>query len=301
MDWRGSVLAWNGTSVLDVLTRVGEREIGRFSCSAAAARGADVGNKHGREGGALVDREAGGLRRGVDAESGDGFGVALLGAASDGDGGAVHVHLTVADLVEPGPGEGVLAWGDTFGDGELEFAGAGTVGVATNVAGCGGGTATDDRVDDLPLGAGGWGLVGGEGDLAGSTAMSGTADEGEGLIHSDGHGVARAFSFVDSGPLLAGEVGAVGCERAVVEGGLAVGNGRAHHHVSVGAGEEDGSKGHEDVACGWHGVMILMGSFRTMCLRSSLLGKELSVLEIEKSREGSRRFELLGDLMLPEL
>lgn len=40
--------------------------------------------------------------------------------------------------------------------------------------------------------------------------MGGAADEGKGLVDSDGHGVACAFSCVDSRPLLAGEVGAVG-------------------------------------------------------------------------------------------
>lgn len=175
------------------------------------------------------------MGRGVDAEGCDGFGVALLGAAGDGYRGAVHVHLTVADLVEPGPGESVLAGGYTFGDGVLELACAGAVGVASDVAGSAGRAATYDGVDDLPLGAGGWGLVGGERDLARSAAVGGAADKGEGLVDADGHGVACALSCVDTGPLLAGEIGAVGCEGAVVEGGLAVWNGRAHHHVTMDA------------------------------------------------------------------
>lgn len=116
---RGSgVLAWSGAGVLDVLAWVGEHEISRFGCSAASAWGADVGDEHGRERGALVNREARGLSWGIDAERSDGlsFSVAFLGAAGDGDGGAVHVHLAVADLVEPGPGEGVLARGNALGD-----------------------------------------------------------------------------------------------------------------------------------------------------------------------------------------
>lgn len=48
---------------------------------------------------------------------------ALLGAAGDGDGGAVHVHFAVADLVEPGPSEGVVAGGDHGGNGEAELVG----------------------------------------------------------------------------------------------------------------------------------------------------------------------------------
>ena len=265
MHWRGSVCTWSGTGVLDELTGVGESEIAGLGGAAAAADGADVSDEHRREGGALVDGEAGGLGRGVDAEWCDGFGVALLGAAGDGDGGAVHVHFTVADLVEPGPSEGVLAGGDTFGDGVLELAGAGAVGVASDVAGSACGAATDDGVDDLPLGAGGRSFIGGERDLAGSTTMGGAADEGEGLVDANGHDVACTLSGVNSGPLLAGEIGAVGCERAVVESGLAVWNGRAHHHVTMDAREESGCESHEHVACGRHGVKVEVVSCRTKC------------------------------------
>ena len=49
-----------------------------------------------------------------------GDGGALLAATADDDGRAVHIHFSVADLVEPGPRECVLAGRDAFRDAVLE-------------------------------------------------------------------------------------------------------------------------------------------------------------------------------------
>ena len=94
--------------------------------------------------------------------------VALVGAAGDFDGGAVHVHFPVADFVEPGPGEGVCARLDALGDGEavgIRVRGRGGVVGSEVTRDAFGGTAAFDGVDDHPGGALGGGVVGGEGDL----------------------------------------------------------------------------------------------------------------------------------------
>lgn len=214
--------------IVDVLTGVGEADVDALLGGAAV----DVGDEHGGEvGRALLDVAL--L-----------LNIALGGAAAlDGDGGTVHVHLTVADAVEPGPGEGVLAFFDTLGNlvGQRAFgAGAALGEVAVHVRGA----ATLDRLDDHPLG-----VLGGL-EILGQTDLAGTATVDGGTGEAQGHGLADLGdslligSIVDTAALLAGEVTAIGQQRRVVEGGLAVGSRLGHDHVSVdgGSAEQNGGK-----------------------------------------------------------
>jgi len=78
------------------------------------------------------------------------------------DRGAVHIHLSITNLVEPGPGQRVvLAGRDGVGDGEGEFVGAEAERVGTHVAGVGGWTAALyglDHFEDRVFG--GWSVRG---------------------------------------------------------------------------------------------------------------------------------------------
>ena len=97
--------------------------------------------------------------------------------AGDGDGSAVHVHLSVADLVEPGPGEGVLASGKVFGHGNIVAVQARSVlDVLGEIARGVGRAATHDGVDDLPLAVLGR-SASGDGELARTATVDGRALE----------------------------------------------------------------------------------------------------------------------------
>ena len=207
--------AGTGVAELNRVTGVGELEVGALGGRASVV---DVGSEHVGE---LVDE-------------------ALAAAgASDSDGGAVHVHLTVADLVEPSPGKSVLAGSQVGGDLEVVGEGDGSLGVVTDVAGSvTGRAATLNGVDDLPDGVAGGGEVGGDGDLARTTTVDGSALEGEGLGAALGVAVGDAVGVV--GDRLAGEVGAVGEERAVVDS--AVGNRVGHEDVSASNGNQSGER-----------------------------------------------------------
>jgi len=88
---------------------IGEDKICGRHCSAAIA---NVGDKHVREGlvGGLVSGDE--LCPILRVEN---F-VSLTGTARDGDGSAVHVHLTVANVVEPSPADRSIASGQARGD-----------------------------------------------------------------------------------------------------------------------------------------------------------------------------------------
>jgi len=97
-------------------------------------------------------------------------------STSDGDGSALHVHLTVTSLVKPDPSKGQLTVGGVLGDRDLDLvrnwpAGGGgdfkeCVSVGGNAVRHVHWAAANDTVDDLPLGAWSWLGVGAEGELA---------------------------------------------------------------------------------------------------------------------------------------
>jgi hypothetical protein len=207
-EGRGSAV-----ELLDEGTGVGELEVGGVGGAAAVA---DVGDEHVREG---VEKAR------------------VAGGAGDGDGSALHVHLTVADLVEPAPGENVLASGEILRDVEAVLVGDIGLGVVTHVAGgVLGRAATLDGLDDLPDGILGGVQVSGDGDLAGATAVDGSALERELLGRALSEGVVDAIGVV--GDSLAGEVGAIGLERAVV--GTRERDGAGKLDVCAGDGNQSG-------------------------------------------------------------
>ena len=118
------------------------------------------------------------------------------GVAADGDLGAVHVHLAVADLVEPCPGEEGLTGWSIGGDLELVL-------VIQRAS-------TDHGVDDVE----GLALVVGEGDLARATIVGSAALEFN-LVLLTGLIVGHGFEGV-VGVSLAGEIRPGGGQRVGV-------------------------------------------------------------------------------------
>lgn len=72
-------------------------------------------------------------------------------ATSDRDRCAVHIHLAVADLVEPCPSKRVLARCYTWWDFVLKLRSTIAVGILFEVALCLRGTATFNTMDNHPL------------------------------------------------------------------------------------------------------------------------------------------------------
>lgn len=210
-----------------------------------AVGGRDVGDEHVWEGrvGAGDEVEVGGLgavEAGLELGGGDlGDDVtSLLSAAGDYDGRAVHVHLPVAHVIEPGPGERVVSCSDTIRDGILEGRRIHRGGVFAEVAWGGVGAPTLDRVDHHPFAALGGLEVFGEGDLAGSATVRSAALELQGLLSTDGHGRGGFRSIVAAGADLAGKVRAGSVKGKVVEGLGAVWGRVGHLHVGRGRGRE---------------------------------------------------------------
>ena len=131
------------TVILDIITGVGETKVDAVGSGATV----DIGDEHAGQVGTLLER--GGL-----------FGT-LGGTTLDSDGSAVHVHLTVTNAVEPGPGQGVLAGLDTVRDGEVEVGGDLVGLAATDVTLSVDRATTFERLDDHPVGVLGGLAVGG--------------------------------------------------------------------------------------------------------------------------------------------
>lgn len=142
----------------------------------------------------------------------------ILGATRAGDrqGSTVHVHLTVANLVEPSPGKSVVTSRQLLGDGEVICVRVDGVSVVTHVAGlvlCR--AATLDGLDNSPyrvlVGLG----VGSHRNLARTAAVNSTSNEGELLSAALSIHVAGTLEVVDTSSLFAGEIGAVRKKRSV--------------------------------------------------------------------------------------
>lgn len=166
---------------VDIRTRIGEINISSLKSTASIA---NVGNKHGRAGVVRVRRAA----------------LLDLAAASDlvanRDVSAVHVHLAVADVVEPSPGKDGIARGGIVGESEVPVSLQRTV---ANV-----------RVDGLPSAA----LIIGKGNLAASAVVGGASDETE-RVSASGVEVGNRDALggvVELVVALAGEVGTRGFE-----------------------------------------------------------------------------------------
>jgi hypothetical protein len=116
------------------LARVGVDEV--LILGSAALSGWEVGNEH-----------VGKLRESCRSAGGCG----LSTSTADLDGSAVHVELTVADLVDPSPCEAVLAIGDVGRHCDRKCSCATAAGILREVASDVGRAATNDAVNNLPL------------------------------------------------------------------------------------------------------------------------------------------------------
>jgi len=158
-----------------------------------------------------------------------GTGNVTLVVTSDGDGGAVHVHLAVADAVVPGPGEDGLAGLRVGGDSEVVLASKRAV--------------TDVGLDDGEAGT----LVVAERELARTAAVGGSAGSGHvvGLAGDKGSSALAGSSAKVDMVALAREIGA-----GILEGS---GHGvvdATRVGVGVVLGPEGGREGHFDVGGG---------------------------------------------------
>jgi len=104
-------------------------------------------------------------------------GETIAGAACDFDRRTVHVHLAVANSIEPCPSQSVFARGNIGWNFER---GGGGAAIQT-------GAATLDGVDDFELRIGSWSQTRDERDLARSTTVDGGAFEGHGLLGTGRH------------------------------------------------------------------------------------------------------------------
>lgn len=224
-----------GSSVLadsaDIRARLREQDI---LASLGGAAVSSVGDKHV---GPAVDR----VRRSP---------LGLLSGTTNGDTGAVHVHLAVTHVVEPSPGKESIARGCVSGDGEVPLA---LERAAANV-----------RVDDLPRIA----LVEGERSLAAATIVSSRAGDGQALgLASLPVGYGSTLGGVIEGVVaLARKVAARVAEwirHAVVDvcgEGIELGAERrrvAHLHVGMGHGSEAENGGNrEGLHCEGRSVVV---------------------------------------------
>lgn len=111
------------------LSRVGEDDVGTIVD--VGCWGSDVGNEHV---GQLVE------------------GVRATVAACDRDRSTVHVHFSIADLVEPGPSKSIVAVGDIVGNGESVLIGGVAILILGKISvGLIGRAASDDAMDDFKL------------------------------------------------------------------------------------------------------------------------------------------------------
>ena len=111
-------------------------------------------------------------------------------STSERDGGAVHVKLAVANLVEPGPGDRAIPSRDIGRDREAIVKRHLEVRVVAQVARrIPRRAATFNGVDDLPDAVLGGRIVVRDGYLAGASTVDSGADKGEGLCRAQGHRV----------------------------------------------------------------------------------------------------------------
>lgn len=193
-----------------------------------------------------------------------------LGRSSlDVDRGAVHVHFTVADFVEPGPSQSILAGRNTLWDCVLE-SGQFPRRVIWEVAVDAGGTATLDRMNDLPLALSGGLHVGGQANLAGTASVDSTTHKFQSLGLSNDHVIGLNRVVVNMSSQLAREVPAIGMKGRVVQVDGPIGVRLDHLDVSVDDGRGEYGSGHgkgrfEHHVDGWCFDFSKGKSFENVC------------------------------------
>jgi hypothetical protein len=215
--------------MLDILTRVGVDKVLVGVCGALS--GGKVGDEHVRE-----------SRQGL----GCALSRSLATTASNLDRCAVHVELTVADLVVPGPGKSVATFWDVRGHGDRELVGNRRVsglhlGILREVdIGQSRRASSDHTLDDLPLRVLIRLRVSGDRELARTTTVDCSAHERD-VLGLSGVPCVHCVDGVHTLALLAGEVG--GFQRRGVESGFSEGDGVVHKNVSrcTGGKRRDGN------------------------------------------------------------
>lgn len=148
-------------------------------------------------------------------------------SSGDRNRGAVHVHLPIPVLIEPGPCKGVICRGDLIWYGVLEFVGSVSGWIRAHVARVGGWAAALDGLDNLEDGVLGGRQVLCQADLAGSAPVGCLPLEAQRLGATDGHDIPLhdVPILVEAAgrlTIFAGVVGAVLLERVCVGWWVAV-------------------------------------------------------------------------------
>ena len=162
----------------------------------------------------------------------------------DGDGRAIHIHLSLPNLVEPGPSQSVIRWCDLAWYGVLKFVGSVSGRVRSHISRVGGWAAALDGLDNLEDGVLGGRYVFGEADLAGSPTVGRLPLEAQRLRATDGHDIPLhdvhiLVQAVARRTVLAGIVGAVWLERIGVGRRVAVWDWLLDPDVSVSERDKD--------------------------------------------------------------
>lgn len=204
--------------LVDISSRVREQRVNTFFGVASSVTGIEIGNKH--------------------------IGQAIHEALSAGRSGnsersAVHVHLSVANLVEPSPGKSVVTSRKFLGDIKVVCERAGAIGICREVPwSVFGRAATFNGFDYLPNGVLGGLQVSGDRNLARTTTMYGAANEFQCLLAALGVDIAgTSDSRVGA---LARKIGAITFEGAVVDLRIVIRHGVCHFHVGTGRGDQAG-------------------------------------------------------------
>ena len=180
----------------------------------------------------------------VEGELFDLFGP-LLAAAGNGDGRTVHVHFTITNLVEPGPGKRVVTGCDAVGDSVLEGGRIKSTCVLADIPCRRGRASTFNGVDDHPLTVLCWLHVLCQRNLTRTAAMSSATLELKGLLGANRHSRSGLGWPEDVRPVIfAREVGPICQEWRVVEG---VGAERRWiHHLHMSRSRREDSRGREE-------------------------------------------------------
>ena len=169
----------------------------------------------------------------------------------DGDGRAIHVHLSLPNLVEPGPSQSVIRRRDLVRDSVLEFVSSVSGRVGSHIARIGGWATAFNGLDDLEDRILGGRYVLGEADLAGSATVGCLALEAQRLRATNGHDIPfHDVPVVVETPwrkaVLAGPVGAIFQQRVRVGRWVTVWDWLLDPDMGEGRGKknEQGAGGH---------------------------------------------------------
>lgn len=112
-----------------------------------------------------------------------GWSISLLGG-SNACTTTVHVHLTIADLVEPSPSNSIVALFETGWNCVLEGRGTAAIGISWQVTSDVCWTTTFNRLDDHPFGTLGGFEISSKRHLARTTTVDGTTGETESVCNT---------------------------------------------------------------------------------------------------------------------